>query len=177
MFGTLFSETKVFYWDELIGFSLPLVMFVFSNAKLTVANLAHVFLLWFAILLIGSFLYGLFAFNNGHHGPDLIHEGDEIDNLDFGIYQLRTIVDRKEIGDDLVKVLLYFGMHSLHHLFPTLDHSVLPHLQDEFKQTCKEFEIYQKDTTILEALQNQFRQMERKEIIKLNEYNKYDFES
>lgn len=167
MYGTLWSETKVFYLDELLGFGLPVVMFVFGNASLSLATLAQILTFWAAFLIIGSFMYGLFAFNNGHHGPDLVHEGDEIDSLDFGIYQLHTIADRKEIGDELVKVLLYYGLHTLHHMFPTLDHSVLPKLQGALKQTCKEFNIKYEETTIMQAMRDQFKQIDRKETIKL----------
>lgn len=166
MFGTVLSETKVVYWDEIIGFTLPMAMLAFGNATLTMSALTHVFLLWFAMLVIGGFMYSFLAFNNGHHGPNLIHEGDEIDNLDFGIYQLRTIVDRKEIGDDLVKVLLYFGLHGLHHLFPTLDHSLLPHLQDVLKDTCEEFEIVFREVSILQAMSDQYEQLGRKTVTK-----------
>ncbi|RXG67352.1 cytochrome b5-related protein [Armadillidium vulgare] len=34
-----------------------------------------------------------------------------------------------------------FGNHTLHHLFPTVDHSKLPYLQEALLETCKEFDI------------------------------------
>lgn len=148
--------------DELIGFTLPAAMFLFGNPTLSLFNFAHLIILWVVILNIGGFMYSLFAFNNGHHGPEIVHEGDEFDNLDFGVYQIMTIVDRKEIGDNLFRVLAYFGLHCLHHLFPTLDHSVLPHLQDVFKTTCEEFSVRSEETTILKAMIDQFKQLDRK---------------
>jgi hypothetical protein len=34
-----------------------------------------------------------------------------------------------------------FGDHTLHHLFPTVDASKLPHLYPTFLETCKEFNV------------------------------------
>ena len=37
-----------------------------------------------------------------------------------------------------------YGMHCLHHLFPTVDQSKLPLLVNMFNETCKEFIILRK---------------------------------
>lgn len=112
------------------------------------------------MVAIGSFLYGLFAVNNGHHAPHIVHEGDEFDNLDFGIFQMKAIVDREEVDDNVFTTLAYFGQHTLHHLFPTIDHAILPHFQKIFEETCKEFSFTPlKKTTIVTAMVDQFKQL------------------
>lgn len=167
LLGGVWSETKTLYWDELLAFILPLVMFASGYPNYGLFNIAHAVVLWLIIIIIGTFLYGLFAFNNGHHGPDMYHEGDEIDNLDFGVFQVKAIKDRREIGDSLFRGMAYYGLHCLHHLFPTLDHSILPHLQDDFYKTCQEFNISFKRTNIIRAMIDQFKQLDRKEIQKI----------
>jgi hypothetical protein len=117
---------------------------------------------------IGSFLYTSFAVNNGHHGPDIIHEGDEFESRDFGIFQVKAIVDRQEMDGNVFTVLGYYGLHALHHLFPTLDHAVLPALVEDFNETCKEFSVEFKKTTILNAMGRQFDQLARSQPKRLN---------
>lgn len=160
-YGTIWSETKVWYWDEILPLTIPVVMFLFGGTTLSFGSFKMILYIWASIGVIGSFLYGLFAFNNGHHGPKNIHEGDEIENLDFGVYQIRTITDRKEFQGNVFTVLAYFGDHVLHHLFPTLDHSVLPQLQEIFMKTCEEFKIEFEETSIIQALKNQLEQLSR----------------
>lgn len=48
-------------------------------------------------------------------------------------------MDRKEINGNLFKVMTFFGDHALHHLFPTLDHAVLPYLYPMFVEYIKQF--------------------------------------
>ena len=48
---------------------------------------------------------------------------------------------RVEVTGSLFLVTTTFGDHTLHHLFPTIDHSKLPHLYPAFLETCTEFNI------------------------------------
>lgn len=49
--------------------------------------------------------------------------------------------DRVEtVFQNLFLVLITFGHHTLHHLFPTVCHSKLPLLEGVFIETLKEFE-------------------------------------
>jgi fatty acid desaturase len=144
------------------------MMLVVGNAPLGLGTVWNVFLHWMLIEAIGSFLYTLFAVNNGHHGPDIVHEGDEFESLDFGVFQIKAIVDRQETEGNIFTVLGYYGLHALHHLFPTLDHAVLPKLLDIFNDTCKEFSVESKTTTIMGAMARQFEQLARSETKKLN---------
>lgn len=166
--GATFAKVKGCYIDELLSYALPAFMLLTTNSTFGLATFLDIVFRWLVIVTIGSFLYGLFAINNGHHSPEILHEGDEIDNTDFGAFQIRAIVDREEADSHFFVILAYFGQHTLHHLFPTLDHSVLSLLDDIFQETCKEFSIVpHKKTTFIEAAINQFKQLARTDIIKL----------
>lgn len=61
--------------------------------------------------------------------------------MDWGINQLDTVCDRYEITGNKFLVLVSFGDHALHHLFPTLDHGILHHLYPIALETMKEFNV------------------------------------
>lgn len=50
------------------------------------------------------------------------------------------LVARVEVTGSLFLVSIAFGDHTLHHLFPTVDHSKLPLLYPAFLETCKQFD-------------------------------------
>jgi fatty acid desaturase len=138
------------------------------SAPFSLGAVLNVFWHWMLIEAVGSFLYISFAISNGHHGPDIIHEGDEFESRDFGIFQVKAIIDRQDIDGNIFTVLGYYGLHALHHLFPTLDHAVLPELVEVFNETCKEFSVEIKKTTILNAMGLQFNQLARSQPKRLN---------
>lgn len=49
----------------------------------------------------------------------------------------------------------------MHHLFPTLDHAVLPHLYDALFQTLKEFEAEARAYPFWQLITGQFQQLAR----------------
>jgi fatty acid desaturase len=57
--------------------------------------------------------------------------------------------------------LTSFGNHILHHLFPTLDHALLPQLEETLIETCKEFEVEIRKMPIWNILVGQFQQLAR----------------
>lgn len=67
-----------------------------------------------------------------------------------------------------------FGDHALHHLFPTLDHGLLPELYDIFFKTLLEFEAecqcYQ---WFFETIKGQFKQLSRTTPQKLDYHDKF----
>lgn len=170
MSGFLFSEQK-FHWDELMYLLVPLSMFLFGNSSFQLRNLTTIFVLWSCMLIVGSFLYSLMALSAGHHNPTNVHEGDEFKSLDYGLYQLRCTVDRIEAKANLFMTLTHFGDHMLHHLFPSLDHSLLPQLRDTLLETCKDFEEELKECSMLDGLIGQLQQLGRTEPIRLNQEN------
>lgn len=167
MFGNILSETKVFHYDELIALILPTLMLIFEKSPLTFYVAHRIFWHWLSIIMIASFLYTLFAVNSGHHSPEINHEGDEFDNLDFGVFQIKAIVDRQAVDDHLFTVLGYYGLHTLHHMFPTLDHSILPKLEATFLETCKDFSVEFHKKSVMSAVSDQFKQLARSEIRKI----------
>lgn len=85
------------------------------------------------------------------------------DERDWGIYQLDCVMDRKDITGSHFLVITNFGDHSLHHLFPTLDHGILEFLYPTFLKTCAEFGVDWKLTSQIELVKGQFKQLVKTE--------------
>jgi fatty acid desaturase len=133
---SVFTDQKIFHFDDLIGFSVPVAMYFLGKS-----DLIDVLKCWNLILMFGGIFFGIIGITVGHHTPETTHEGDELSkNLDFGIFQLDTVVDRKDVKANQFLVLTHLGEHTLHHFFPTLDHGLLPQINDIFIGTCKEFD-------------------------------------
>ncbi|XP_058816332.1 cytochrome b5-related protein-like, partial [Topomyia yanbarensis] len=111
-----------FFADDMIAFALPTFMYLVDSS-----SVLNVLKLWFFIVLVASFAFALIGLNAAHHHPEIFHSGDEIpDEIDFGVYQIATVIDRSDIKGSHFAVLTHFGDHCLHHMFPTLDHGILP---------------------------------------------------
>ncbi|KAJ4433720.1 hypothetical protein ANN_16031, partial [Periplaneta americana] len=80
---------------------------------------------------------------------------------DWGLGQVDAVRDRPEISTSLFLVLVTFGDHCLHHLFPTVDHSYLHLLYPTFYETCKQFGVDYKPFSIFDLIKGQFRQLAR----------------
>lgn len=85
------------------------------------------------------------------------------DDYDWGVLELDAVRERKVIDDSDFLVLTNFGLHGLHHLLPTVDHSYLPLCVNAFEQTCKEFGISTEKFSQWEFIKGQFKQLARKE--------------
>lgn len=83
------------------------------------------------------------------------------DNLDWGLLQLDTIRDRSIVDDIYFLSLTHFGLHTLHHLLPTVDHYYLHLCRGAFEKTCQEFGIKNDVLTPWEAIKGQFKQLAR----------------
>ena len=79
--------------------------------------------------------------------------------MDFGVLQLDTVIDRIDAKSNQFMVLANFGNHVLHHMFPTLDHGLLPQLNEVFLETCKEFEVEMKEYPWHNLIAGQFMQL------------------
>ncbi|XP_077295248.1 cytochrome b5-related protein-like [Arctopsyche grandis] len=146
-----------FEMEDLVPFSLPIAMILFGNC-----DLLETLKLWALIWHLESFLFHFIGVNAAHHHPDIFHDGDDPkDDRDWGVHQLHAVMDRVEINGSLFRVLTNFGEHGLHHLFPTLDHAVLPELYPTFLKTCQEFNTELRMTTQLDLILGQFRQLAR----------------
>lgn len=83
-------------------------------------------------------------------------------------------MDRQELRGNKLLALTNFGDHALHHLFPTLDHGLLPELYNDFFKTMIEFEAEcQCYPWFFETIKGQFQQLIRTEPQKLNSHEKY----
>ncbi|KAF6207091.1 hypothetical protein GE061_018330 [Apolygus lucorum] len=144
---------------ELIPLILPAAMMFLGNVSLYSS-----FVWWNTILVMGSFCFFWVALNAAHHHPELLHDGDEPRNeekMDWGIYQIDAVRDRGEIYGVFPLVIVLFGDHTLHHLFPTIDHFHLYNLYPVLKQTCSEFGIEFKLGSLCDLIRGQFLQLAR----------------
>lgn len=156
-------------------------MFLFGSS-----NIIQVLTMWFFILIVGSIMYEFVSTTDGHHYTSTIHEGDEIQSLDFGMFQIGATMDRTEANMNSFLTLILFGEReflidnlfnpydpikfsdTLHHMFPTLDHLVLPQLRDLLIETCKEFNISVREMKWNELIIPYFQQLGRMEPIILS---------
>lgn len=128
-------QSNIMYWHDLLAFTLPAFLYLTTSVGLGSAIAS-----WAIILIVASFLFGFIGLTAAHHDPRIFHDGDarRLD-LDWGLYQLDSIIDRGDIKWSDLLVLTHFGEHALHHLFPTLDHGVLKQLYPELRETLKGF--------------------------------------
>ncbi|KAK5641848.1 hypothetical protein RI129_010395 [Pyrocoelia pectoralis] len=151
-------STKQAYFSDLLPFTLPLAMYLFSGV-----SLAKVLEMWIFVIAISSFCTSAIGFTAGHHHPDVFHEGDapRSKSVDWGIHQLDTVGDRREITGNTFLILTTFGDHVLHHLFPTLDHTVLQYLYPTFQKTMEEFNVKMHMKSQIDSVIGQFRQLNK----------------
>lgn len=96
--------------------------------------------------------------------------------MDWGIFQLDAVMDRKDITGSPFLVLTNFGDHALHHLFPTIDHGKLDYLYPVFLKTCEEFGVEWRVSSQLELTKGQYLQLARVEpnVVPRSEVKKRD---
>ncbi|XP_075971563.1 cytochrome b5-related protein-like [Anticarsia gemmatalis] len=151
--------SKSISWKNVIPFTLPAWMYLAGSLSLpwTVA-------VWLLTLIPASFFFVLFGLTAGHHSHRNFFEGDVTrdENLDWGLHQLDTIVERIDYAGNHFKSITRFGDHALHHLFPTLDHAELKYLYPVLFEHCEKFESQLKTNTFYEAIISMSKQIVRK---------------
>ncbi|KAJ8980971.1 hypothetical protein NQ317_013425 [Molorchus minor] len=146
------SPGKCFY-------PLPFPFFMFLT---TGESLGYCFLMFLWTTVVSSTYFGIVGLNAAHHHPDIFHDGDSPrpeNEMDWGVYQLDAVMDRKDITGSHFLVLTNFGDHGLHHMFPTIDHGLLEYLYPVFLKTCKEFGLEWKLSSQLGLVKGQYRQL------------------
>ncbi|KAF4520003.1 hypothetical protein B566_EDAN007151 [Ephemera danica] len=173
-----------FKTTDLIPLILPAAMLFFAPP----GHVLNTLFLWVQIVMCGSLYMGVVGFNAAHHHPQIFHDGDAPrENLDFGLAQLDTVRDRTFISGvasswtikkdgkphvvidssrsrsawTLFKVLTNFGHHTLHHLFPTVDHATLPLLYPALAETLSEFRMPFGVMSVWELVFGQYEQLAR----------------
>ncbi|KAI8118036.1 Cytochrome b5-related protein [Lucilia cuprina] len=150
-------KTNILYWHDLICLSLPLSMYLCSNY-----SIFWCLRQWIFITAIASFSFCVIGLNAAHHDPEIFHEGDaNREDRDWGLYQVDTIIDRGDLKGSQFLVLTHFGDHVLHHLFPTLDHGILPQLYPVLYETLEEFKCELREINHLEHIIGQHKQLLR----------------
>jgi len=74
---------------------------------------------------------------------------------------MNTIVGRNLPINNIFVASVTFGDHILHHLFPSLDHSLIRHIQYIFEDTCKEFGLKLISKPFTTILNGQIKQLMR----------------
>ncbi|KAI9585947.1 cytochrome b5-related protein [Glossina fuscipes] len=149
--------TNIMYWHDLLTFTIPLSMYLCSDLTLFMCLRQ-----WLFIIMVASFAFCVIGLNAAHHDPKIYHEGDAIrDDRDWGLFQVDTIIDRVDLKSSQFLVLTHFGDHCLHHLFPTLDHGILPELYPIFYETLDEFKAQLREYNHFQHILGQHRQLLR----------------
>ncbi|XP_055301663.1 cytochrome b5-related protein-like [Sitodiplosis mosellana] len=168
-----YSTTRGYkmHLDEFLPFIVPVIMYLFGGDHSFVSAMK----LFLVITLSGGFIFGIIGWNAGHHHPEVVHDGDAVrKGYDWGLYSIDTIMDRQELRGNTFLALANFGDHALHHLFPTLDHGILPQLYDILFETLLEFEAEcQCYPWFFETIKGQFKQLSRVEPMTLDSHQKY----
>lgn len=86
-----------------------------------------------------------------------------------------TVIERDDIRGSHLLVLSNFGNHALHHLFPTLDHGILPQLYDELEDTMVEFQAELKQRKWWRCVVGQFKQLARAEPMEKCSYERSQY--
>lgn len=150
-------HTNVMYWHDVICLSIPLSIYLSSGWPVLMCIRQ-----WLFITAIASLAFCIIGLNAAHHDPKIYHEGDaNREDRDWGLFQVDTIIDRGDLKNSQFLILKHFGDHILHHLFPTLDHGILPQLYPLLHETLAEFKGEYRECNHLEHLLGQHLQLLR----------------
>ncbi|XP_015115059.1 cytochrome b5-related protein [Diachasma alloeum] len=157
-YAEIFLVRKNLEFRDVVPFIIPISMF------LATGNLSQALCDWILIVGVASFIFHVIGLNAAHHHPDIFHDGDNPrEDLDWGLLEMDAVRDREIVDDSYFLALTQFGLHSLHHLMPTVDHSYLHLCLPALEDTCREFGIGLGRFTPLELMKGQFRQLRRVE--------------
>lgn len=76
---------------------------------------------------------------------------------------MEALLDRKDVNSNTFAVMTLFGDHALHHMFPTLDHSVLKYLHPIFIEYCEKFQANYRASTQFKLVIGQIKETMRTE--------------
>nr|XP_026496809.1 cytochrome b5-related protein-like isoform X2 [Vanessa tameamea] len=147
-------------WHDAIGFLLPLCMWFTSGSAFL-----HVLYTWLWINCTGSLIFFLIAVNAAHHHPDALKDGDQpkSETPDWGEHQVEALLDRKDINGNTFAVMTLFGDHALHHMFPTIDHSILKYLHPIFIEFSEKYQTNYRASTQFQLVIGQIKETMRTE--------------
>lgn len=145
-----------FFAPNYFLFVVPLLMLTVGKFQL------YSVFLWLDILLFLGITFTSIGLTAAHHDYDAFHEGDKPrEDSDWGLYQVDAIHERKELVGNSYIGLVVFGEHTLHHLFPTIDHIHLKELIPIYKETLDEFGVDMNEKSYPEIIANTFVQLTR----------------
>ncbi|XP_065218352.1 cytochrome b5-related protein-like isoform X2 [Planococcus citri] len=154
----IFNKVRLgtFFLPNYLVFVPPVLMLILGNFQF------YTILLWIDILLFIGLTFTSIGLTAAHHDYESFHEGDKPrDDTDWGLHQVDAIHERKELIGNTYVGLVVFGEHTLHHLFPTIDHVHLKELIPIFKETLEEFGVPMNEKSYPEIIANTFVQLAR----------------
>ncbi|KAF2360549.1 Fatty acid desaturase domain [Trinorchestia longiramus] len=135
-FAGLCTRSRKFEWPNIMPWIQCALMVVLTGSLRTGLGL------YLTMTCTASFFFAWVGLIAAHHHPDIYHAYDTFrSSPDWGLCQLDAVRDKVEATGSLFLVAISFGDHTLHHLFPTVDHSKLPHLYPAFLEVCKKFDV------------------------------------
>merc|ERR1712136_593799 len=142
--GITMSEAHANFGDFIPLLELIVMVYINKNVAIQYFFMYH---------LILGFFFALLSLPGIHHHSGNYHENDiPRKDKDWGLLQVDTIMDRSATSSRRTKStsvpMSIFGDHTLHHLFPAVDASVLKHFYPAFLETMKEFKINYEETNI-----------------------------
>ncbi|KAE9523809.1 hypothetical protein AGLY_015697 [Aphis glycines] len=143
---------------DLLMFVIPAILMFCGQM-----TIISIIVAWLLIVMTSSFMFTFIGFSASHHFPDNFHDGDYVNDecIDWGIHQTITSAERSEPINNIFLTIATFGDHTLHHLFPALDHSLIPLLKDTYEDTCKEFGLDLTPKSFTTIMHGQFKQLTR----------------
>nr|XP_018907182.1 PREDICTED: cytochrome b5-related protein-like [Bemisia tabaci]XP_018907183.1 PREDICTED: cytochrome b5-related protein-like [Bemisia tabaci] len=144
--------------ELLTASTIPTLLF-FANG----GNIISAFLMWTWILCVGSLTFHNTDVVATHRHPETFIQGDAPrKDRDWGLAQIDTTKDNQWLTGNAFFAMILFADHTLHHLFPTVDHSVLKFLYPVFLQTCKKFNVtWKADDRSFQMATAEFRALAR----------------
>jgi hypothetical protein len=123
-----------------------------------------------------SLAFAWIGLTAAHHAPETWHEGDaqlfdseqvtdKDGTTDWGVFQVDAVRDRTETKNSLILALMWYGDHTLHHLFPTIDLAKLqlPAVQKALRQTQTEFDVLLPILSLQDLIVGKYKQLNRQE--------------
>ncbi|KAI9005561.1 hypothetical protein DFJ74DRAFT_773841 [Hyaloraphidium curvatum] len=173
LLGMLMGKVKPRSWQSLLTYATWAAMIAIrmrspgANGWKGALQATGLYLLMRTVASYYGISMGLYA---GHHS-DFIYRQDDAyaPPLDFGLYQLEATADRVEVYSStsvlsLPGVLVTLGDHTMHHLFPTIDHAYHRFLYADLARTCKEFGVRFEFTTLWDMIKGFYTSQSRTEL-------------
>ncbi|XP_072161439.1 cytochrome b5-related protein [Bemisia tabaci] len=144
--------------ELLIALVIPPLLFVANGGYIISA-----ILMWTWIICVASLFQNITDIVATHRSVDFVQGDAPRRDRDWGLAQIDTTKDNQRLIGNHFFALIMFGDHTLHHLFPTVDHGVLKYLYPVFLRTCEKFNVKWETQSSFRLATAEFRALARNE--------------